>query len=290
VIEATLYTDPGCPWAYSATPDLAVLRWRYDDALNWRIATIGLAEDNARYVNSGYTPLAMAQGYQNFRRRFGMPFGAAPRARVTGTGRACRAIVATRLTQPELEWAALRALQFAWFASDALLDENDAIEAALATVDGLDAAAIVAALDDPETEAAYQRDRAESRTAAGGPTEAQGKSANTDGAVRFTAPSIVFTAPDGRQLEAGGFQSTDAYDVCIANLDPALPRRAAPEDPYEALAAFPHGLTTQEVAAVMAPSLTAPDREAAQARLLELVAGGRAERAPLGDDALWRAT
>jgi hypothetical protein len=32
-----------------------------------------------------------------------------------------------------------------------------------------------------------------------------------------------------------------------------------------------------------------PDRNAAEAGLLELVAGGTAERIPLGDDALWRA-
>ena len=33
----------------------------------------------------------------------------------------------------------------------------------------------------------------------------------------------------------------------------------------------------------------APDRRAAEAALLELVADGRATRRPLGDDALWRA-
>jgi len=27
-LRATLYTDPACPWAYSATPALTVLRWR----------------------------------------------------------------------------------------------------------------------------------------------------------------------------------------------------------------------------------------------------------------------
>jgi hypothetical protein len=32
----------------------------------------------------------------------------------------------------------------------------------------------------------------------------------------------------------------------------------------------------------------APDRRAAEAALIELVAEGRAERLPLGDDALWR--
>jgi hypothetical protein len=265
------------------------MRWRFGDALAWRLVTIGLAEDPERYINAGYTPARMARGYLDFRRRFGMPFDPAPRARVTGTGRACRAIVATRLLQPQLEWAALRALQFAWFCSDALLDEDDAIAAALSTVPGLDAAAVAAALGDPQVEEAYQRDRAEARTAAGTPTEAQGKTAATDGPVRYTAPSIVFTTADDRSLEAGGFQSIEAYDVCVANLDPSAPRRPPPEDPHDALAAFDHGLTTQEVAAILAPSLTEPDRLGTEATLLDLVAEGRARRTPLGDDALWHA-
>lgn len=287
-VDATLITDPGCPWAYSANPDIAVLRWRYGDALTWRIAMIGLAEDTSRYERSGYTPARMAQNYPRFRDRFGMPFGAAPRARVTATGRACRALVAVRLRQPEHEWAALRALQFAWFCSDALVDQDDALVAALATVVGVDAVAAVATIDDPAVEDAYQRDRAEARRAAGTPTEAQGKASTSDGPVRYTAPSVRFATDDGRSLEAGGFQSLDAYDVCIANLDPALPRRAEPEDAFDAVAAFDHGLTTQEVAAVLAPPLTDPDRRAAEARLLELAAEGRVSRSPLGDDALWR--
>ena len=93
------------------------------------------------------------------------------------------------------------------------------------------------------------------RTAAGSPTEFQGKSANTDGAVRYTAPSLVFTHRDGRTLEAGGFQPVEAYDVVIANLDPTLERRGPGEDVVEILAAFPYPLTTREVAAVMAPHL-----------------------------------
>ena len=33
-IDVTEYTDAGCPWAYSASPALAVLRWRYAEQLN----------------------------------------------------------------------------------------------------------------------------------------------------------------------------------------------------------------------------------------------------------------
>src|SRR5215204_4747325 len=140
------------------------MRYRFGDGLAWRIVTIGLAEDTERYERSGYTPARQAQGYLTYRRRFGMPFGAEPRPRVASTGRACRAIVATRLQQPEHEWAVMRALQFGWFCSPALLDEGEGILAALSTVEGLDAGAVVRAIEDPATEEAYQRDREEART------------------------------------------------------------------------------------------------------------------------------
>ena len=138
------------------------------------------------------------------------------------------------------------------------------------------------------TEQAFRADLALARTAAGGPTESQGKSATTpEGAVRFTAPSVVFEAGDGRRLEAGGFQSIEAYDVCVANLDPRLERRRHAESAEDVLRAFPEGLTTAEVAAVMAPPLNAPDRDAAEDSLISAVAGGSAARRAFGNDALW---
>ena len=105
--------------------------------------------------------------------------------------------------------------------------------------------------------------------------------------MRFTAPSVVFEAGDGRRLEAGGFQSIEAYDVCVANLDPRLERRRHAESAEEVLRAFPEGLTTAEVAAVMAPPLNAPDRDAAEDSLISAVAGGSAVRRAFGNDALW---
>lgn len=287
-VSVTHYTDPGCPWAYSASPALAVLHWRYGLQLDWELVTIGLAETPERYVRIGYTPERQAKGYLGFR-AYGMPFATAPRERVTATGRACRAIVATRLLAPELEYAVFRALQFTHFTTTALFDTDEGIRTALARVPGLDADLVVAAIDDPRTEEAYQVDRARTRTAAGGPTEAQGKSAQSDGPVRFTAPSLQFTHRDGTMLEAGGFQPVEAYDVCLANLDPTLERRDAPEDAAEVLREFEYGLTTAEVAAVMAPHLTAADTEHAELALIEAVAAGDATRVALGDDALWLA-
>jgi hypothetical protein len=148
--------------------------------------------------------------------------------------------------------------------------------------------AIIAALDSPEVTEAYQADKADTRKAAGSAAELQGKTATTDGPVRFTAPSIVFQS-NGTSLVAGGFQPVEAYDILVANLDPTLTRYAPPETPEPLLGGFPGGLTTQEVAALMTHGNDAPDRRAAEAALIELVAEGKATRRSLGDDALWLA-
>jgi protein-disulfide isomerase-like protein with CxxC motif len=286
VLDVIHFSDPGCPWAYSAAPAHTTLQWRYGDSLRWTLVTIGLAEDTKRYANSGYTPARSAVNYTNFRRRFGMPFQVTPKPGLSATSPACRAVVATRLTAPELEVSAFRALQFAQFTTTGLLEDPATLRSALARVDGLDADAIVARIDDPDVRAAYEQDRARARTAAGSPTEFQGRAANTDGAVRYTAPSLVFQN-GSRSLEAGGFQPVEAYDVVIANLDPTLERRAPAEDPVEVLAEFPYPLATAEVAAAMAEHLEDPDREATEAALIAAVGDGRAVRVPVGNDALW---
>jgi 2-hydroxychromene-2-carboxylate isomerase len=284
-IAITHFTD--CPFAYSASPALAVLRCRYGDQLDWRLVTIGLAEDPQRYLDAGYTPTRSTLGQQSYFRRFGMPLLMEPRARVTATSRACRAIVATRMHHPGREDEVLRALQLAWFTTPLLLDEDADIAQALARVDGLDAQEIVRAIDAPETIAAYEDDKLQTRSAEGGPTHFQGKARQTDGPVRYSAPSLVFQSPDGRRLEAGGFQTIEAYDVLIANLDPTLERTDPPEAPIEALRRFPDGLVTAEVAAIMAQNNQLPDRDSAERALIELLGDGAVRREALADDALW---
>ena len=284
-VEVTVYNDPGCPWAYSAVPALRVINWRYGDQISWRLALIGLTEQAEQYLERGYTPVWMSQAYIDFR-RWGMPFSTTPRERVVATSRACRAIAAARRVAPGTEWSAFRALQLAWFTTQLLLDEDEAIGAALRTADGLDVDAIVALLDDEAVEADYQRDWAESRTAAGSPAELQGKTAQTDGHVRYTAPSLI-ASRNGTQVIAGGFQPVEAYDLAIANIDRAIERRDPPSSPHPLLEHFREGLTTQEVAQLLTQGNDAPDRDAAEHALLDLVAAGSASRVDLGDDALW---
>ena len=288
MIEATLYTDAACPWAYSANPALRVLEWRYRDQLSWRLVMIGLREDvTAAYARS-FDPARAVLGHHTFRERYGMPFGLVPKERPAGTGRGCRAVVAARLLDPGSEWRVLRALQFAQFTTPLLLDDDERIREAFAGFPGIDADEIVARLDDPEIAEAYDRDKAEARSAAGTAAEAQGKTSTSDGPVRFTAPSIVFEL-DGRRFVAGGWQPPLAYDVLLANLEPTLERTPPPTTPEPLLEYFSDGLTTAEVAALLADGPDPiPDLNAAERTLLDLGAQGNVVRVPLGQDAVWR--
>ncbi|MGZ4297636.1 MAG: DsbA family oxidoreductase [Solirubrobacteraceae bacterium] len=287
MITATLYSDPACPWAYSESPALRVIEWRYGDQLDWKLVLIGLTESSEQYARRGYTPLRGALGQLMFR-RYGMPFSPEPKARLSATARACRAVVATRLAHPGSEWGVYRAIQLANFTGPLVLEDDEQLHEVLSDVPGVDADAIVAALDSPEVTEAYEADKAQTRKAEGSAAELQGKTATTDGPVRFTAPSVVFRS-NGTSLVAGGFQPVEAYDILVANLDPNLTRQAPPETPEPLLEAFPAGLTTQEVAALMTQGNDAPDRKRAEAALIELVAEGKATRRSLGDDALWLA-
>jgi predicted DsbA family dithiol-disulfide isomerase len=287
VIKATLFSDPACPWAYSANPALRVLEWRYGDQLDWHLVTIGLREDNSGLLAS-FNPQRSVARYAVFHELYGMPFNLVPKERPAGTGRGCRAIVAARLLEPGSEWRALRALAIGNFNSPLLLDDADLIREALHVMPGLDADAIAAQLDSPEVVEEYERDKAEARTAAGTPAEAQGKTSTSDGPVRYTAPSVNFEL-NGTRLVAGGWQHVLAYDVLLANLDPALKRRPAPESPAELLERFPDGLATAEVAALIADSPDyVSDREAAERWLADAEQSGDVVRTPVGNDAVWR--
>jgi protein-disulfide isomerase-like protein with CxxC motif len=287
VIRATLYTDAACPWAYSASPALRVLEWRYAEHLDWRLVMIGLRDEVSAGAAAAYDSARSAHRQTFFRDRYGMPFGLVPKARASASGRGCRAVVAARLIAPGSEWRVLRALQLANFTTGLLLDDDDMLRETLCALPGIDADAIVDLLDDGDVSRAYEQDKAETRSAAGSPPEAQGKTSTSDGPIRFTAPSIVFEK-EGQRLVAGGWQPLLAYDVVVANLDAAIRPTPPPETPGPLLAHFADGLTTAEVALLLAggPDPT-PDLEATESALLQLVADGAAERIPLGNDALW---
>src|ERR1700693_767341 len=119
-ISVTMFSDAACPWAYSISPSLRVLEWRYGEELGWRLVLIGLTEQASQYVERGYTPLRGAQGQVRFR-RYGMPFAPQPKERVSATARACRAVIAARLGEAGSEWRGFLALSGADFTTPLVL-------------------------------------------------------------------------------------------------------------------------------------------------------------------------
>ena len=286
-VDVIHFTDPACPWAYSAEPDLNSLRFRYGAGLRWRRVMIGLAETHEQYDARGYRPENSARSRTSFARRFGMPFRFEARSRNVGTGLPCRAVKAAELQDDDLAEALLRALRFGYFATPLMMDTEEAIRTQAETVAGLDVDRLLTDLKSDAVEQAYQSDRAETRNAGvtGRPMILQDKHADTDGADRFTAPSVLFER-DGRRLVAGGWQSFAVYDAMVANLAPELERRETPE-PGDLLPHFPHGLTTQEVAVACTANLRETDREGTLRKLVALGFEGKARRVDIGDDALW---
>jgi 2-hydroxychromene-2-carboxylate isomerase len=287
-VEVVHYTDPSCPWAYSAEPFMRALEWRYGDGLDWRLVTIGLREDTADMERRGTTPADRVDGWRWFSETFGMPLLTTPRARLVASGRMCRAVKAAGRQGQAAERGMLRGVRLAWFTSLLLLDEDDAFAEVAAGVPGLDPDRLLRDVADTSVEDAYQADRDEARSAAGvgDPAIAQDRASLFDGGARFTAPSLVFRH-GGQTLVAGGFQSFEAYDVCVANLAPHLPRRPQPE-PTELLAAYPGGLTTAEVAQVCRDRNDPPDLAGTHEGLTRLAESGAIHRSPIGDDgSLW---
>jgi predicted DsbA family dithiol-disulfide isomerase len=125
----TEYTDPGCPWAYSAEPFRRRLSWLYGDRLEWRIRLVGLAESPDEYVERGFTPERQSQAFASISREHGMPIDTSQRPRMAATVPACRAVVAARLHAPEHERRLLRRLRVRHFSGE-LLDDPQTIAAA----------------------------------------------------------------------------------------------------------------------------------------------------------------
>src|SRR5215211_3793689 len=104
MLEITLFTDPACPFAFSAEPVRQRLRWYYGDALSWRPRMIVLTLEPGEAEK-------LAEGAPTLQRRYGMPIDPAPYPRPASSEPACRAVVAARLNAPGAEQAMLRRLR-----------------------------------------------------------------------------------------------------------------------------------------------------------------------------------
>src|SRR3712207_2181807 len=245
----TEYTDPGCPWAFSAEPFRRRLDWLYGDRLTWDVVLVGLSESPEEYQERGFTPEGMAEGMKKIAADHKMPIATHVRPRLAATLPACRAVVAARLHAPDRMRILLRRLRIRNFRGE-LLDEDATIDAAARDA-GMDPAALRAWMAQDDVEAPLREDMARPREPIAAARVLDHKLANWSGGRRYTCPSyeIVRTTDDVR-IAVPGFQPFAAYDVVLANLVPGLDRREPPDSVEEVLEWTGTPLASQEVAVV----------------------------------------
>jgi len=249
-LEISLFTDPACPFAFSAEPVRRRLRWHYGDGLTWNVRMIVLTLEPGEAEK-------LAEGAPTLQRRFGMPIDPAPYPRPASSEPACRAVVAARVNAPGTEEALLRRLRVRTMLGGLL--DDPALIAGAAREAGLDPALVSEWGETEEVTLALGADITAARRPApaaraldhklGGPAEER----------RYTAPSyeIARTGDDGATVVVPGFNPVEAYESAIANLAPELERRPRPGTVAEILEWAGEPLATAEVAAVMQVDATA---------------------------------
>lgn len=276
-LQITEFTDPACPFAWSAEPARRRLEWLYGEQIGWELHMVGLAESGHEYEEKGFTPELQASSFRRMAREHHMPMDGSRRPRMAATVPACRAVVAVGRHLPGRERALLRALRILHF-SGWLIDEPETILAAAERVE-IEPGLLRQWLAEPETEALLRSDLERSRRPTPRALALSHKLAKTDHGRRYTCPSYeIERSSDGLCLAVPGFQPLAAYEVTIANLCPEAERRADPEDVQEVLKWAGEPLATAEVAAVCAIEL-----EDARERL-----GRVAQEEHVGFDGLWR--
>jgi 2-hydroxychromene-2-carboxylate isomerase len=266
------YTDPSCPFAFTAERQRLRLRWLFGDQLAWELHMVGLSSEA---VDDPERAERMAGSFRRLQEQYGMPIDWTPRRYLAASVHACRATVAVRLGWPEAEDAYLRHLRVLAMGG-MLLDDSDTLEIAAERA-GLPVRELAARAGDPDVQAALEADMEAARSPSpaalaqpdrlGGPSEAR----------RYSCPSYEIEADDGR-LDVPGFRPIESYVAALANLAPDLERRADPEAVEDVLEWAPYPLATAEVAAIC-------DRDVADVRL-ELARSG-AGFEPVGGDGYW---
>jgi predicted DsbA family dithiol-disulfide isomerase len=270
------YTDPGCPWAYSAEPFRRRLAWLYGDELTFARRLVGLAERPEEYADKGFTPSRQSAAFKQIAADHGMPIDTRERPRMAATVPACRAVVAARLHAPEHEVALLRGLRLRHFGGQ-LLDEPETIAGAARDA-GIDPGELERWTAGDDVERALREDMAHAREPIPAARVLDHKLANWSGGVRYTCPSYeIHRAADDVRIAVPGFQPFPVYDVVTANFVPGLQRRDEPASAAEVLEWAGEPLATQEVAVVCGLSQLEAREEL----------GRVARMTPLGTDGLW---
>lgn len=248
-VRITEFTDPGCPWAFSAEPFRRRLDWLYGDRVEWLPRMVVLAEAPEEYEAKGLDVGKQSRAFRRIAYDHGMPIDTRERPRMAATAPACLAVAATRVHRPERAQSLLRCLRVHHFCGQ-LLDEQTTIDSA-ARAAGIDPQELAEWMRDGAGEAAMREDMALARRPSPAARVLDARLANWSGGRRYTCPSYEITRlSDGVTIAVPGFQPFAAYDVVFANLVPGVDRRDAPGSVEEVLTWAGTPLATAEVATV----------------------------------------
>ncbi len=239
-VDITLFTDPACPFAFSAEPVRQRLRWYYGDQLRWRLTMIVLTLEPGEDAK-------LAEGAPGLQRRYGMPIDPSPYARTFSSEPACRAVVAARLNAPGAEAPLLRALRVRAMVGG-LLDDPELLAAAARDV-GLDPDELERWSAMPAVEDVLSADIASARSPSLASRALDHKLSGPPEERRYSAPSYELTVGE-RSFSIPGYNPVEVYETAIANLAPELTRRPKPESVEELLAWSTEPLATVEVIAI----------------------------------------
>jgi predicted DsbA family dithiol-disulfide isomerase len=262
-LPITLFTDPACPFAFSAEPMRQRLRWHYRDGLEWTVRMIVLTREPGEAER-------LALGAPGLQRRHGMPIDPRPSARPASSEPACRAVVGVRRHDRAGAERLLRALRVRVM-QRGLLDDPYLLAAA-ATDAGLDPAAVRAWSEQPETARELESDVAAARDPSPAAHALDHKLSGPAGQRRYSAPSYII---DG--IAVPGFNPIEVYETVIANRSPELARHPAPGSVSEVLEWAQEPLATAEIALIIGDSIAST-----HAQLIEV-----GQFTPAGADGYW---
>ena len=240
-VQITEYTDPGCPFAFSAEPIRWRLKWLYGDQLEWHLRMVVLRESVEDYAEKGLTAEILAGGQRpagararnaDGHARQAAPVGdgarlpgrrggtdarpgarvaaAAPAARAQLRGRSCSTSRRRSPTRPWTSGSTRSSSRPGW------------------------------------TRRISPRTRPRRATRRRPRSPRPHKLANVGGRDAVHVPVLRV-----RGLSVPGFQPWAAYEVALANVAPGLERRDPPSDVTELLRWAGTPLASKEVAVVM---------------------------------------
>ena len=231
------YTDPGCPFAFSAERQRLRLLWLYGAQIDWELHMVVLSDER---VGDEFPPERVAKTRRRIQLLYGMPIDWRP-VELGASLPACRAVVATRLHAPDREAALLRRLRVLTFTGLALDDPEVIERAADRGADRARGDPGVGPRPGGRAGAAGRHGASRSPSPAsraqdyklGGPEEERRYTCPSYELIRVTEPPEDW--PTANRVDLPGFRPIEAYEAAIANLAPELTGAPDPESVEQVL-------------------------------------------------------